>query len=106
MNSTELAQAMLAWQELQTRADNLKSLISAEVMALGKTQTVGNVRAQYRSGRKSYDYEAAAKGVPTDVVDQYTKTVRKTNWRDLCKDNGLNAPYQQGDPSVNITLKY
>ena len=56
---TELAHKMLEWQEAQARADLLKMDIEAAVLQIGKTQTVGNVRATYSAGRKSYDYTEA-----------------------------------------------
>ena len=59
MNATELAQAMLRWQELKQELDAIEAQISAAVLDLGKTQTVGNVRATYSAGRRTFDYRAA-----------------------------------------------
>ena len=59
MNKSDLAQTMLKWEQVQREADAL-----AAELGIGKTQTVGNVRASYSGGRKSYDYQAAADGHP------------------------------------------
>ena len=45
MNSSELAQKMLEWEQTQVKADALALEIREAVLSLGKTQTVGNVRA-------------------------------------------------------------
>jgi len=62
MNASELASAMLAWENAQRLADALRAKIEAAVLKIGKTQTVGNVRASYMAGRRTFDYEAAVKG--------------------------------------------
>lgn len=62
MNASELASAMLAWENAQRLADALRIEIEAAVLEIGKTQTVGNVRATYSAGRRTFDYEAAVKG--------------------------------------------
>lgn len=59
MNATELATRMLEWETTQRAADALRAEIEAAVLALGKTQTVGNVRATFSAGRRTFDYRAA-----------------------------------------------
>ena len=59
MNATELATLMLEWETTQRAADALRAEIEAAVLALGKTQTVGNVRATFSAGRRTFDYRAA-----------------------------------------------
>jgi len=67
---------MLEWEEIQRKADELKAYIEAEVLAIGKTQTVGNVRATYSAGRKSYDYEIAWMDYADHTPDEeYSKIV-------------------------------
>ena len=58
MNETELAMKMLQYGELRSTLDALEAQIKTAVLERGKTQTVGNVRASYSTGRKTYDYEA------------------------------------------------
>ena len=59
MNATELATKMLEWETTQRAADMLRAEIEAAVLAVGKTQTVGNVRATFSAGRRTFDYRAA-----------------------------------------------
>ena len=54
MDAKELAQAMLEWGNLQEKADALKQVIEAEVVAIGKSQTVGNVHCTFSNPRKVY----------------------------------------------------
>jgi hypothetical protein len=51
---------MLDYEAMQRRADALRAEIEAAVLALGKTQTVGNVRATFSQGRRTFDYQAAS----------------------------------------------
>ena len=70
MTASELAAIMLQWEDAQRHADALRAEIEAEVLALGKTQTVGNVRATYSAGRRTFDYQAAvtAANITPDVL--------------------------------------
>lgn len=112
MNASELAAAMLKWQELQTAADELAAEIAAAVLDIGKTQTVGNVRASFSNGRKSYDYEAAARAqIPADELDRllpdFTKTTVSVDWSGLCKANYASADdfiKSQSEPSVSLKI--
>lgn len=62
MNASELANLMLEYEQYQRHAHALRAKIEAAVLKIGKTQTVGNVRASYMAGRRTFDYEAAVKG--------------------------------------------
>lgn len=110
MNSTELAKAMIRYGELQSELDALGEEIKAVVLELGKTQTVGDITASYSSGRKSYDYETAAVESPLvddSLIVQYTttKTTTTTDYRTLCKELGIEAPFTKSEPSVTIKVK-
>lgn len=59
MNATELATKMLEWETTQRVADALRAEIEEAVKEIGKTQTVGNVRATFSAGRRTFDYGAA-----------------------------------------------
>ena len=112
MNSSELAQKMLEWEQTQTKADALALEIRDAVLALGKTQNVGNVRASYSAGRKSYDYETAismmgeAGLLLPDVLKPYETVIPeivKTDYRAACKGMGVeDIPFTQSEPSVSI----
>lgn len=59
MDNSQLAALMLEWEATQRKADELAEQIKAAVLAIGKTQVVGNVRATFSAGRRTFDYEAA-----------------------------------------------
>ena len=110
MGVTELAHKMLEWHEAQARADLLKMDIEAAVLQIGKTQTVGNVRATYSAGRKSYDYEAAALGVSVALAEAVHQAimvyqVTKTDWKAVCEAARVtDIPFTQSPPSVTLKI--
>ena len=108
---SELAARMLEWEETQRKADALKTVIETEVLALGKTQNVGNVRASYSGGRKSYDYRAAVLtyAEPDDGdLEPYTTIIPatvKVDYRAACAGLGIeDVPFTQSEPSVSVKL--
>jgi hypothetical protein len=111
VDMSELAANMLEWEKLQKRADDLANWIKLHVMAMEKTQTVGNVRATYSAGRKSYDYEAGARAVfpenDPDALYDVAKIYEKTtiDWREMCEEHKIeDIPFTQGKPSVSVKL--
>ena len=111
MDATKLAMKMLEWGKLQQEASTLAAEIEAAVLEIGKTQTVGNVRASYSGGRKSYDYQAAADGhihVSPATVSLFTTIIPETksvNWNGICKHAGIeDIPFTQSAPRVTVKL--
>jgi hypothetical protein len=108
MDMSILAKKMLEYERVQRQADALKHRIEEAVMDLGKSQTVGNVKATFRNGRKSYDYEAIGSTAKREQIMARTKMVAKTDWRKLVlEDLGIeqdDVPFTQGDPSVSVKL--
>lgn len=119
MNATELATRMLEWETTQRAADALRAEIEAAVLALGKTQTVGNVRATYSAGRKSYDYEAVARAgmgsndpaeaeIWWNVKDEHAQVIDKIDWKAVCETMHVavdEIPVKsQSEPSVTVKL--
>ena len=110
MNNSELASKMLEWESRKIEMDALEADIRSAVLGLGKTQTVGNVRATYSAGRRSFNYQAAAERHPmvsTTTVGLFTTTkiITTTDWKAICEHVGAeDAPFTQGDPSVSIKL--
>jgi len=107
MNASELATKMLEWEKARRDLDLLESEIKEAVLEIGKTQTVGNVRASFSNGRRIYDYEGAARkaDAPDDVVDVYSKTV--TDWKKVCEVMQILDDVQvikKTDPTVSIKL--
>ena len=107
MEANQLAQKMLEYAAYQARADALETEIKAAVMELGKTQTVGIVKATYREARKFYDYRKGAQQGNADHVDieKHTRVTEKTDWRGLCADIGVeDIPFTIGKPSVSVKI--
>ena len=59
MDNSQLAALMLEWEAAQRKADELAEQIKVAVLEIGKTQVVGNVRATFSAGRRTFDYRAA-----------------------------------------------
>ena len=109
MDAQELAQKMLDWGVKRQELDALEDELRVAVLALGKTQTVGNVRVSYSAGRKSYDYRAGAQKDPDalrDILDSFTETVTevKTDWKGICQHVGADVPFTQGKPSASVKM--
>ena len=113
MNATELARVMLEWQEAQAHADLLKAEIEAAVLALGKSQTVGNVRATYSAGRKSYNYQegwqtaVAAGQVHPQALDPFITVIPETtriDYTTACKTLEIAPPFTQSAPAVSLKI--
>jgi len=109
MDATTLAHKMLEWGNLKAQLDTLTAEIEGAVLEIGETQTVGNVRASYSAGRKTFDYRAAADGHP--MVDTATIALftampdPKIDWRGICKHVGIpDVPFIQNEPSVMVKL--
>jgi len=109
MNSSELAMTMLEWEEKRASLDTLESAIKAAVLELGKTQTVGRVRASYSGGRASYNYQKAAQGHPTvseDTIALFTTVPEpRVDWKSICEHAGIEeVPFTKSAPSVTLKL--
>ena len=102
-----LARDMLKWEAMRRHMDDLEASIKDTVMQIEKTQTVGNVRATYSKGRKSYDYRAvlALDADNPDVMKPWGKISVSYDYRQACKDLKIeDIPYTEGKPSVGLKL--
>jgi len=109
MDNSELAMKMLAWEQAKKNLDTLEKEIEEAVLALGKTQTVGNVRATFSNGRKTYDYETAAVEHPLfnpSTRALFTKVVETVDWKAACEHLGQEEipVLKQAEPSVSVKL--
>jgi hypothetical protein len=106
MDASELAQKMLAWEQAKRALDALTAEIEMAVLEIGKTQTVGNVRATYNQGRRTFLYETAAMLAEpdADIVQRYTTTKTVTDWKTVCEAIGCDVPFTQGEPSVTVKM--
>ena len=111
MNASQLASTMLEWEQRKIELDLLTNMIESAVLDIGKTQTVGNVRATFRNGRKKYDYERGAKDYPgtnDTIIEEYTvhpeTPLPYVEWKKVCAHVGCAIPFEQGDPGVTVKL--
>ena len=108
MDGSQLALAMLDWERKRRELDALEQQIRDAVLDLGKTQTVGNVRATYSGGRRSFNYQAAADGHPMvseATVALFSSVVTTVDWAGICKHVGIeDIPFTQSAPSVTVKL--
>jgi hypothetical protein len=85
MNASELAAKMLEWEKNKRALDALGAEIEAEVLKIGKTQTVGNCRVTYSGGRSSYDYQTPAAKAPPELLEKYSTEYEIVNWDEVAK---------------------
>ncbi len=104
-----LAADMLKWEQKKRELDELEQAIKDTVMQIGKTQTVGNVRATFSNGRKSYDYQRAVESYAAqglfvdDALAKHSKTVY--DYKAICAELLIVAvPFTQSPPSVSLKL--
>jgi hypothetical protein len=95
---------MLKWEEVRRELDALEAEIKSAVLELGKTQTVGNVRATFSAGRKSYDYQGAwLSWAGHEPEAKYAKTTY--DYKAACDDFMLgDVSFSQGEPSVTVKM--
>lgn len=109
---TDLARSMLDWEQKRRELDALETEIHEAVLQLGATYDVGNVRATFSAGRRTFRYEQAAGewGVEEATIEEYTTAISTitTDWRAICL-RGLkipldSIPFDQSNPSVKLKL--
>lgn len=102
---SQLAKMMLDWETYRRHLDEIEAAIRDTVLQIGKTQTVGFVRASYSKGRKRYDYQGAIKDSTLNQA-WFTKQFEKVtvDWRAMCEEWELEVPFTQSDPSVSVKL--
>lgn len=105
---SKLAQMILDWESAIRKTADLEAQIQEAVLERGSSLVVGNVRATYYRGRKTYDYEFAAEDADPAVVKKHTKTetTTKIDWRSICKEEEIeDIPYVQAAPSVSLKIQ-
>ena len=116
VNLSHLARLMLLWEQKKRETDELERGIKDAVLQLGKTQTVGYVRATYSNPRKSYDYEGALEQdlEDGDLLDEWKDQIRaaisehmKTvvDWRAACKTAKIEPIVTEGGGPGSVSLK-
>lgn len=114
VDKSELARLMLDWERKKKELDFIEESIKQDVLALAKTQDVGNVRATYSGGRNKYDYRRVAVRTftPEELAD-YTEHIPEQvipahdeiDYMKACKDNKVEPDLvEAGTPSVKVKL--
>lgn len=97
----------------------LEAEIKAEVLELGQSIEVDNVKAKYSKGRGRYDWKATVEEAKppagdlqnrlryNSVVASFTEVVEKVDYTKIAKELELDgkAHYKSGTPSVSIVIK-
>ena len=110
MDMSTLAAKMLEWEKIKGQLDALTKEIQGAVMEIKTTHNVGNVRATYSQGRKSYEYSTAIlrAQITTEQLKPFTKTIPATSvvdFRTACKELKIeDIPFTQPEPSVTVKL--
>ena len=113
-NPSELAKALLMWEEMSRELDLLEEIIEGAVLSLKETQTIGNIRATYSKGRNKYDYESVAVKMftPEELADYTTHVDEQVipahdviDYMKACKDSKIDPELvEQGTPSVKVKM--
>ena len=105
--ASDLAHALLDWETKRRELNALEVDITAYMLETGKSAQVGDVRATYYAGRKSYNYEQAVKNynVSQEVLDLYRKPVAY-DWKAICEGTGIeDIPFDDSGPRVTLKLE-
>ena len=101
MNANELSKKMLEWADKRAELDVIEAEIAKEVLVIGKTYTVGNIRASYSAGRSTKDYDAVKDQVPPEIVAKHSSVT--VAWAKACEEAGIDAPEKsKSEPSVTV----
>jgi len=108
MDKKEFAKLMLRWGALKEEIDDIEAAITAEVMELGETVSVGYTSAVYSAGRATYAWEQTAKenNASDELIGYYSMVKTTVKWKDVCRDMRIvEAPVlKAGTPSVTLKL--
>jgi len=122
-----LSEKMQRWEQLQdeiaktvaplkSEADALEKEIQADVLLLGKTQTVGRVTASYRKskGNGSYNYQNIVMELEPDpeIVNKHTEVKTTIGWKAIVDEIGVDdvikqkyyTPAKDSAPTVTVSL--
>ena len=103
MNANELSKLMLEWGDKRAELDTIEAEIAAEVLEMGMSFTVGNIRASYSVGRVTKDYEAVKVRFPPEIVEKHSSVT--VSWAKACEEAGIEAPEKsKSEPSVTVKI--
>jgi hypothetical protein len=122
-----LSEKMERWAQLQddiantvrplkVESDELEKDIQQEVLALGKTQSMGRVTASYRKskGNGSYNYQSIVMELEPDpeIINKHTQIVTTIGWKAIVDEVGVEdaikakhyTPAKDSAPTVTVSL--
>src|SRR3989304_3091252 len=108
MNATELAQAMLNWQQKAIELQELEDEIKSAVLKIGKTQVVGRARATFYNPKKTYEYQDAAmdRNVSAATIELFTTVKTIVDWRGICQHEEIeDIPFSEEPARVALKLE-
>lgn len=107
----DLKKKLETYRELKKTCDALEAEIKAACTEAGETISARGIQAVYKTGRKTYNWEAAAAKAGAEmepesfqaVLDNHTTP--KVDWKKVASDVGVvQAPFTQGAPSIAIKI--
>ncbi len=108
---TKLARLMLEYGDQYAKVKALEAEITQIVLALGKTQVVGRVRATYSNGRNYYDYQWAADAAyrpenPKHLLIWGRHIKESFDYRAICDELGIldKVPCTTSPPAVSVRV--
>ncbi len=106
MDLYELGLKMLEWEKKTRNLEELGDEICSVVLDIGKTQTVGNVRATFANGRKEYDYETPGSQASSAIIDLYTEEEERIDWEGLARNFAPTVLEISQFTDLNKTIKW
>lgn len=108
MDELEFTKLMIRYEELYKDLKDVEEKIVKHILDVGETKNIAHVTARYSGGRSVYDYEKAGKKAPKDIIEKHTKTLKKTDWRKVCKEADIDKDEiplkNKPTPSVSISV--
>lgn len=109
MNPNDLARLMLEWADLKKKIEEYERIIKREILDIGDSFVVGNVRARYTKGRTTVDYQAACENeLDADLFGAlspaYSATTVTIDYKKMATENNvvLSEYTKVSGPSVSI----
>lgn len=101
---------MYLYKQAKVTADALENEINDRVIKMESTVDINGVKATFRKGKRTYDYEkiADATDVPDDLVKLHT--VEKIDWKKIVDASDVDDAVKElfattGKPTVSIKIE-
>jgi hypothetical protein len=107
MDAIELTKLFVEYRETADRLAALEAQIAAEVLALGKSQTIANVKATYYSPSVEVDWASACEAaeIPDNIVAKYTVTKDMVSWAKVAAEAGILGDDYKTEKPPRVVVK-